>query len=86
MNIYYCSKTFGMGLLEAVVVSSDRGTAFKMLFWEDDEPVFQYHPPKAEWISNHARCLHMWRSHNQECPKPPSAMVGYKELGDLEKR
>lgn len=57
----------------------------KDLFWAEDEVVMQLHPAKADWISNHARCLHLWRPTEKEIPLPPPAAVGFKVMGDLEK-
>lgn len=57
----------------------------KALFWDDEETVIQLHPPKSEWVNNHAGCLHLWRCTNQEQPLPPSIFVGIKELGTLTK-
>lgn len=58
----------------------------KDLFWSEDEIVMQLHPAKADWINNHSKCLHMWRPTDREIPMPPPAAVGFKELGDLEKK
>jgi len=52
-------------------------------FWEDEEVVFQLHPPKSTYISNHPYCLHLWRNVYQEFPSPPSIAVGIKEAGEL---
>jgi hypothetical protein len=55
----------------------------KELFWDDDDCVIQYHPPRADWISNHSFCLHMWRPVGIELPRPPSIMVGIAGAGTL---
>lgn len=55
----------------------------KALFWDDEDTVMQLHPPKSEWISNHAFCLHLWRSRSQPIPRPPSWMVGDASLGTV---
>ncbi|MGZ8317536.1 MAG: DUF7694 domain-containing protein [Telluria sp.] len=55
----------------------------KALFWSDDACVMQLHPPKADWISNHQFCLHLWRPVGVEIPRPPALMVGMQELGQL---
>lgn len=52
----------------------------KDLFWEEDECVVQYHPPKSEYIDNHPGCLHLWKPQSEELPMPDSLLVGYKEL------
>lgn len=32
----------------------------KDVFWLAEEPAFQMHPPKSEWVNNHPFCLHLW--------------------------
>jgi len=51
----------------------------KSLFWDDEECVIQYHPPKSEYINMHPHCLHMWRPKDKEIPMPPSILVGIKK-------
>ena len=55
----------------------------KAIFWDDDDNVVQFHPPKSEYVNNHAYCLHLWRPTDQEMPLPPSIMVGNKKVGQL---
>lgn len=50
----------------------------KSLFWEDDECVVQFHPPKADYINIHEHCLHLWRHVSLTFPMPPSILVGPK--------
>lgn len=57
--------------------------AIKALFWDDEDTVMQLHPPRSQWVNNHAYCLHLWRPVEDSVPLPPSWMVGYKELGEL---
>ncbi|HEX8807767.1 MAG TPA: hypothetical protein VF760_02095 [Xanthobacteraceae bacterium] len=57
----------------------------KDLFWAPEEVVMQLHPGQADWVSNHARCLHLWRPTDVLIPLPPPAAVGVQALGDLEK-
>lgn len=55
----------------------------KELFFDDEMTVMQLHPPRSQWISNHAGCLHLWRPLRENIPMPPSVMVGVKEIGEL---
>src|SRR5277367_4655363 len=32
----------------------------KDLFWDADDYVLQYHPPKSEYVNNHEYILHLW--------------------------
>ena len=50
----------------------------KDLFWDGEDCVVQYHPPKSEYVNNVHNCLHLWRPINQEIPRPPAIMVGIK--------
>ncbi len=53
--------------------------AIKDLFWNEDDCVIQFHPPKSEYVNNHAGCLHLWKcTDGREQPMPPSIMVGIK--------
>ena len=48
----------------------------KDLFWEDEDCVVQYHPPKSEYVNNHP-VLHLWRPVNYEIlPRPNAILVG----------
>jgi hypothetical protein len=48
----------------------------KDIFWDEDDCVIQYHPPKEDYIDNHKFCLHLWRPIGVEIPRPPKIMVG----------
>lgn len=48
----------------------------KGLFWDEEDCVIQYHPPKSHYISMHHYCLHLWRPTGQIIPVPDSILVG----------
>jgi hypothetical protein len=50
----------------------------KDLFWDDEDCVVQFHPPKSEYVNMHPRCLHLWRRIGQNFETPPSILVGIK--------
>jgi hypothetical protein len=50
----------------------------KAIFWDDEDCVVQFHPPKSEYVNNHLFCLHLWRPTDRELPQPPSIFVGLK--------
>ncbi len=50
----------------------------KALFWDDEEAVIQFHPPKSEYVNAHPGCLHLWKQADAEFPVPPSILVGPK--------
>jgi hypothetical protein len=55
----------------------------KDLFWDEEDAVVQFHPPRSKYVNNCERCLHLWRPMNGEFPAPPEIAVGFKELGTL---
>lgn len=48
----------------------------KRLFFKDDETAMQLHVPPSDNINFHPYCLHLWRPHDAEIPRPPAWMVG----------
>jgi hypothetical protein len=48
----------------------------KRLFFATVETAMQLHVPPSDHISVHPYCLHLWRPHDVEIPRPPSWMVG----------
>ena len=56
----------------------DEMCQIKAMFWDDDDCVIQYHPPRNDYVNNHPYCLHLWRPIGFELPRPPSIMVGIK--------
>jgi hypothetical protein len=47
----------------------------KELFFDEEETVIQYHPPKSRYVNIHPGVLHMWRPQDMTIPLPPIAMV-----------
>lgn len=47
----------------------------KDLFWDDEETVIQFHPPKSEYVNQHPNCLHLWRKTGQNLETPPRIFV-----------
>ena len=50
----------------------------KSLFWDDEDCVVQFHPPKSNYVNNFGTCLHLWKKIGEEFPVPPSILVGLK--------
>ena len=75
----------GMGWEHVSVSRRDRCPTWdemcqiKALFWDEDDCVIQYHPPRSEYVNNHPNCLHLWRPIGVSLPMPPSIMVGFKD-------
>lgn len=47
----------------------------KDMFFEPEERVVQFHPPKSEYVNNHPYCLHLWRYTAGDFPSPPMIFV-----------
>lgn len=50
----------------------------KAMFWDEDDCVIQYHPPRSEYVNNHPYCLHLWRPIDVTMPIPHSLLIGIK--------
>lgn len=48
----------------------------KDLFWDEDETVIQFHPPKKNYVNEHKFCLHLWKPTHFEQRLPPVFTVG----------
>jgi hypothetical protein len=48
----------------------------KDLFWEPEETVLQFHPPKSEHVNCHPYVLHLFRQVGVDAPRPPAILVG----------
>ena len=53
------------------------------LFFKDDETAMQLHVPASDHVNNHPFCLHWWRPHHVEIPRPDAIMVGIRDAGLL---
>ena len=77
----------GMGWEHVSVSRRDRCPTWdemcqvKAMFWDEDDCVAQFHPPRSEYVNNHPNCLHLWRpvDGNMQIPMPHSLLVGIKE-------
>ncbi len=49
----------------------------KKLFWDDEDLVVQFHPPRSKYVNNHPYVLHMWRKKdtNEFCETPDLLLV-----------
>lgn len=45
------------------------------LFWDDEDCLVQYRPPKSDYVNVHRGCLHWWRWKQGEIPMPPKECV-----------
>lgn len=47
----------------------------KNLFWDAEDCVIQYHPPKSIYKNQYQYCLHLWRPQKAKIPLPPLELV-----------
>ena len=52
----------------------------KALFWDDEDCVVQFHPPKSQYVNFHPYCLHLWRQIGVDTPVPDSLLIGPKAI------
>lgn len=48
----------------------------KNTFWDAEDCVVQYHPPKADYVNFCNTCLHLWAPIGLDVPRPPKHLVG----------
>lgn len=47
----------------------------KSLFWDDEDCVVQFHPPKSEYVNVHEGVLHLWKQRGVQLATPPRFLV-----------
>jgi hypothetical protein len=47
----------------------------KGLFWDREDCVVQFHPPRSLYVNNHPFCLHLWRNVKIQFPLPPAELI-----------
>ncbi len=47
----------------------------KNLFWDDEDIIIQYHPPKSQYVNNYPHCLHLWKPKKEKISLPPTILV-----------
>lgn len=48
----------------------------KDLFWDAEDAVVQYHPPRSVYVNDCQYVLHLWRPLDEALPLPPTIFVG----------
>lgn len=75
-------ETFHPQPLEATP-TWDQMEAVKNVFWDAEDCVIQYHPPKSLYVNNHTNVLHLWRKVGFDMPMPDPGLVGFISLSDV---
>jgi len=57
----------------------DEMCLIKNTFWDEEDCVIQFHPPKSEYVNQHENVLHLWRKIGFEQPLPDSILIGLKK-------
>jgi hypothetical protein len=86
----FCIASDGMGWEHLSVHAAIGNSTFtpswdmmcmvKNMFWNDEDTVVQFHPPKSTYVNNHPNVLHLWRKIDLNQPLPDPIMVGIKSL------
>lgn len=50
----------------------------KNIFWDEEDCVVEYHPPRSQYVNNCKFCLHLWKKQDYEFPLPDKSLVGLK--------
>lgn len=45
------------------------------IFFDEEDIVLQFHPPKSDYVNIHPHCLHLWRNQDAEIELPPIITV-----------
>lgn len=53
----------------------DEMCIIKDIFFRENECCIEYHPAKTDYVNVHPYCLHIWKPHGVDIPKPPRIMV-----------
>lgn len=48
----------------------------KDLFWDHEDTVVQFHPPRDEYVNTHPFTLHLWRPVGEEMRRPHPSLGG----------
>jgi hypothetical protein len=54
----------------------------KGAFWNPEDCVVQFHPPKNEYVNTLHHCLHLWRPAEVALPRPDPWLVGFPSIPD----
>ena len=47
----------------------------KKMFWDEEDCVVQYHPPKSKYVNRHPHVLYLWKPIKHTIPLPPMEFV-----------
>lgn len=63
------------GRVQQVTPSWEEMCVVKDLFWDAEDCVVQFHPPKSQYVNTHANCLHLWKAVGDNWKTPDQIYV-----------
>lgn len=78
MGWRHVSVSLAKSVLRVLPPSWSIMSQVKDLFWEDEDCVVQFHPPKSQYVNNHPGCLHLWQPTGKQIKTPPWHLVGIR--------
>jgi len=81
----HCIASDGMGWEHVSVTIRNKIPTWEIMcyvkdiFWDKEDCILQYHPPKSLYVNEHNKCLHLWRPIGIKIPIPDPILVGYKK-------
>lgn len=70
-----CKVMNNKGEIENMMPPWDCMMMVKMMFWDDEECVLQFHPPESVYVGHDTMVLHLWRQVGVNHPLPPRELV-----------
>jgi hypothetical protein len=56
----------------------------KDIFFNDEELAIQYHPKKSEYVNSMDYCLHLWKAHDIDFPRPNPCLIGFTKNYEID--
>ena len=63
------------GKAHAVTPTWEEMCVIKDLFWDENDCVVQFHPPKQDYVNTHNNCLHLWKKVGENFETPDKMFV-----------
>jgi len=70
-----CKVQRGDGTIADVMPPWETMMMAKDWFWEDEECVVQFHPPRSVYVNRNVYVLHLWRKVGVDLETPPTVLV-----------
>lgn len=67
-----------------VIPTWDDMSLLKAIVFNDEDAVYQIHPPRSQYVNNLCNCLHLWECYYKPMLLPPSCLVGLRDGQTME--